>query len=630
LSRTPREAPHGEQAPDPRQTRHGPWAPHVGALVVLLAVAAACCLPAIDAPFTHDERAGIAENRALRPGSPIGAAVTYRFSPDQARPVFFLSLWADARLFGVRPRPFRLTGLALHLICGVLVYLLLKRLPRPEGTGIPSGAALAGTAFFLLHPLQAESVIYIWGRSGVLSTLFILAALLLVPWAVGTAGRRLAAWAGAIACTTLGLTSKEETVVLPLIAFLWWTIAEGRPVRSGLRRAAILAVPVAAFLLVRSLLVGGVGRQVFARSLTDNILGQAAVTLRMVRLVLLPAGQSFDHAVEVPGPAAGSLALAGCAIVVAAASLLAARPHPGTRRLGGGILVAASGCLLYWIVPLPDLMSERRLYLPFAGAALCVSGIVTLLAIRVAANRSPRAARVASLLPAAILALLLGPAVHLRARVHADPRLLWEEAARLAPHKARPLVNLGVMAAERGDRDKAGEMFGRAVSLEPANAEALYNRGKLRLDAGDVQGAAVDLSAAVSSNPGMPRARINLAIARIRLNDLPGAEADLRAALDIDPDEPRALTNLAEVLRATGRTAEALPLYRRALSADPTYAHAAVRLGVALEALGDRDGALAAYREYLRRGPPIDADRDAVLKKVESLSASLLDRPSPP
>jgi Flp pilus assembly protein TadD len=599
------------------------------AVVALMAVAAACCLPAIDAPFTHDEQAGIAENRALRPDSPIGAALTYRFSPDQTRPLFFLSLWADARLSGSRPRPFRLTGLALHLICGVLVYLLLRRPPRPEGGDIATGAALAGTAFFLLHPLQAESVIYIWGRSGVLSTLFILVALLLVPRDDAPAGRRLAAWTGALASAVLGLTSKEEAVALPLVAFLWWTFAEDRPWRSGLRRAAILAIPAGAFLLARSFLLGEIGRQVFARSLTENLLGQAVVTLRMIRLVLLPAGQSIDHAADVPGPAAGSLAIAGCALLVAAACRFATSPHPATRRIGGGILIAAAGCLLYWVVPLPDLISERRLYLPLAGAALGVSGIVTRFAIRAAAGRTPPAARVASLMPAAILALLLGPALHSRARVQADPRRLWEEAARSAPRKARPLINLGVLAAERGDLATAGALFERAVALEPANAEALYNRGKLRLEASDAQGAAADLEAAVSSSPGMTRAHINLGIARIRLGDLPGAEADLRTVLTIDPDEPRALTNLAEVLRATGRTAEALPLYRQALAADPTYPHAAVRLGVALEALGDSEGALAAYREYLRRGPPAGADRDAVQRKVEALTAGPPD-PTPP
>ena len=47
------------------------------------------------------------------------------------------------------------------------------------GTALAAPAALAGTALFLLHPLQSESVLYIWGRSEILSTLFGLLAILL-------------------------------------------------------------------------------------------------------------------------------------------------------------------------------------------------------------------------------------------------------------------------------------------------------------------------------------------------------------------------------------------------------------------------------------------------------------------
>jgi protein O-mannosyl-transferase len=589
------------------------------ALSALFLVAVLCCLPALDAPFTFDEQTGIADNRALRPGSSVVSALTYRFSPDQARPIFFLSLLVDARLSGTEPGAFRRTGVVLHLTCGLLLFGLLRRAPGTDAS------ALAGTAVFLLHPLQSESVLYIWGRSEVLSTLFLLASLTLVPLAGGPKGRRLGAWAGALVCLAFALAAKEEAVVLPLIALVWWTQAEGRLFPESLRRAAILAIPVAGFLALRSFVLGGVGRQVFARSVPDNILGQAVVTLRMLRLVLLPIGQSVDHAAAVPHLLAGSAALLACAAIIAGALDLARRfaRSAGVRRIAGGVLIAATGCLLYWLVPLPDLMSERRLYLPMIGVALAASGAT----LSVERLRTAPSVRLLPFLPAALLVLIMAPALLARARVWADPRLLWAEAARLAPGSARPLINLGVMAAERGDAAEAGRLFDRAIVLEPDNAEARFNRGKLRLETRDAPGARDDLERAVASNPGMTRARINLAIVRINEGDLQGAESDLRAALSIDPDEPRALTNLGEVLRATGHAAEALPLYRRALDADPAYAHAAARLGVALEALGDRRGALAAYREFLARGTTSATDRSAVLEKVRTLERSLVAEP---
>jgi protein O-mannosyl-transferase len=617
------------------------------ALALLLLITAVCCWPAIDAPFTFDETGGLVDNRALRPGAPASAALAYHFSPDQARPLFFLSLWADAQLFGLTPRPFRLTNLALHLLCGLLVYLLLRRL-HPGGTGAGAtpaesaadGAALAGTALFLLHPLQSESVIYTWGRSEVLSTLLGLAAILLVPFRRNDGGdagsndswRGALAWAGALFCLGLSLAAKEETVVMPLVAFLFWAVAEGRPAAASARRATLLAVPVVAFVVARWLTLGAAGRQVYIRSVSENLLGQGVVALRMVCIFFLPVGQSVDHAAAVPPLAIGLLALLFCAGLLASAALLLRRQTP---EAAAGVLIVVAGSLIYFLVPLPDLMSERRAYLPMVGAAMVVAGLARRIALGVAERRTDEGARErarvsashgrlwVAFVPAVVLTLLLAPAMTLRARVWSDSRRLWEEAAGLAQDKARPLVNLGVLAAQAGRTTEAASLFDRALALEPKNGEALFNRAKLRLDAGDVKGAVADLEKASAVAPARVINWINLGIARIRTGDLGGAERSLQSALQIDPGEPRALANLAEVLRATGRSDEALPLYRQAMAADPGYAWAAIRLGVALEAAGDRRGALDAYREALARGPATPADREAILAKVAALEAAV-------
>src|SRR5262249_34233307 len=151
------------------------------------------------------------------------------------------------------------------------------------------------------------------------------------------------------------------------------------------------------------------------------------------------------------------------------------------------------------LVPLPDVMCERRLYLPLVGAALSLSVLV---------SRDRRRARILLVL----VVLVLAPAMILRARVWSDPDRLWSEAARRSPRKARPLINLGVIAAEKGDTARADDLFGRAIALEPGNAEALFNRGKLRLDRADYAGAIDDLKASTEADPTLVRPHINLGI----------------------------------------------------------------------------------------------------------------------
>jgi Flp pilus assembly protein TadD len=611
----------------------------LGALLVVTALAVA---PAVDGAFTFDEHAGVTGNRAIHPGAPASAALAYRFSPDQTRPLFFISLWLDARLHGLAPRGFRTTDIALHLLCGIVVFLLLRRAAmvcRSAGAHpeVAEGAALAGTAIFLLHPLQSESVIYVWGRSGVLATLLALLALLAAQV------RRIASGAGpdagalrvslralipAWTLLALALAAKEEAMTLPLVALAWWLFVEGHPARRALSAAAWLAAPVVAFVALRIPLLGAAGRQVHVRSIADNILGQGVVNLRMVALTLWPEGQSVDHAVGVPPTLPGLTAVAACvALLLAGVCGALGLRSPALRAACAGTVIYAVGTILYWLVPLPDLMSERRAYLPLFGAALALTCLLTDAGSRWwrrPASPGPGFPVVAVVLvPPLVIAAFLAPALHARARLWADPKLLWDEAERLAPATARPHINLGVLAADRGDMDGAAAEFDRAIALEPRNPEALYNRGRLRLEQDEIAGAEADLRASVTADPTVPRARINLAVALIRQGRLPAAEEQLRAALAIDPGEPRALTNLAEVLRATGRAAAAVPLYRQALVSDPGYAHAAARLGVALEEAGDRPGALAAYREYLARGPSSETDAAAVHARIDALEAGL-------
>jgi Flp pilus assembly protein TadD len=606
--------------------------------VLLLAVAACACLPAIDAPFTFDERAGILDNRAVHPGADLRQALLYRFSPDQMRPLFFASLWFDSQRQGLSPRGFHVTSLLLHLVCGLLVYVLVRRAlvrsavtsPRAALAASASGgadpAALAGAAVFLLHPLQSESIIYIWGRAGILAALFSFAALLLVPWPSARAGRTVAApvrWVAAPVAAALALGAKEDPVALPLLALIVWVVLERRPWRAALPRAALLAVPVALFLALRSLALGALGRQVFARSAADNLLVQGVVTLRLLGMALVPHGQSIDHAQAVPGFLTGIAAVLACAAIVAAAAVVAIRTaHPaspgprepqsdlGARFAAGGVLIAAAGIALFWLVPVADVMPERRVYPMMLGAAYAIAGVTWLF---------PRA----RLWPAILLLAFLAPALTVRARLWSKPDALWEEAARRDPRRARPLINLGVNAIERGDRRRAAELFDRAVSLEPRAPEALYNRGLLRLDQGDLQGALRDLETSTDADPTVPKSWINLGIVQLRLGDKAAAEEAFRRALAIDPEDPRALTNLGELARDAGRDQEAIDLYQRALEADPLYAHAAGRLGVTLEGRGDARGALAAYREYLRRGATSEADRAAVEEKIRSLESTL-------
>ena len=93
-----------------------------------------------------------------------------------------------------------------------------------------------GALFFLLHPVQIESVAWIAERKNVLSLVLSLAAMLLEP------GPRDGRWrwrhVAALACFTLALLAKATVVVVPVLMLIGWRLVERLPWRRSLRTAA--------------------------------------------------------------------------------------------------------------------------------------------------------------------------------------------------------------------------------------------------------------------------------------------------------------------------------------------------------------------------------------------------------
>ena len=94
------------------------------------------------------------------------------------RPVTALSYTLNDLIGGLSALPYRLTDLALHAACGLLIYLLYRRL----APALPRWGGLVATGIFVAHPIAEQVVPHLARRSYSLATFFGLAALLaLIP-----------------------------------------------------------------------------------------------------------------------------------------------------------------------------------------------------------------------------------------------------------------------------------------------------------------------------------------------------------------------------------------------------------------------------------------------------------------
>src|SRR5213594_3429618 len=169
-----------------------------------------------NAPFVFDDLATIQRNAQVRFGE-------FGWNLISPRAVLYKTFTFNYLLAGQEVWSYHLVNFILHFLNGLLIFVIATRVFRSLGPspGATSRmyAALAA-AFFLVHPLQTESVTYISSRSELLSTFFYLVGFLLfVLWPEQRIGCLCSLAVGAVCF--FGLGSKETVITLPATIFLY-------------------------------------------------------------------------------------------------------------------------------------------------------------------------------------------------------------------------------------------------------------------------------------------------------------------------------------------------------------------------------------------------------------------------
>ncbi len=144
------------------------------------------------------------------------------FSPNYFRPLALTTLLVQIWIWGDNPMPFHLANLLIHLVNILLVFLLARRW---FGHG---WVAVALSALYGVHPALVESVAFVSSRYDLLTTTFLLMALLFEMSLTGW--KRLL---GVGIAFFLALLCKEMAVVLWLLLPFW----------LGVKRAVGVAIP---------------------------------------------------------------------------------------------------------------------------------------------------------------------------------------------------------------------------------------------------------------------------------------------------------------------------------------------------------------------------------------------------
>jgi hypothetical protein len=387
-------------------------------------------------------------------------AVLLERLPHGLRPLTRLSYFLDAQLYGVQAAGFLSTNLLLHATTVLLVFALARR-------RLDNVAALAAALLFAVQPANAEVVAYVSGRSTGLMAPLLLGGLLLYDQ-----GKRV----GAVLLFCLACMAKEHALVFPALVLAWeLTRTEPRP---GVVRDFAIAIGLAGIVAVGLLSTDGyrvlLDHSLSDRSIGESLLANARAIPQMVSLWVRPWALSVDHEFDQRLHIGASVA--GLSLLLAAASIAFVL----RRRLP--MLALAIAWLLIALAPTnsllakPDLVTEKPLYLAWAGVSIALGAAVAAL-LRSAANRVTEHVALGAV--GLLLCALIGASVW-RASLWRDPIALWSDAVAKAPHKSRCWTNLGManLAAER--QPEAVAAFERAVFLDPANKYASLNLATAR------------------------------------------------------------------------------------------------------------------------------------------------------
>lgn len=372
------------------------------------------------------------------------------------RPVAQLSFALNHYFSGFSPFAFKATNLAIHFVCGALVFGLALRL---LASSAPSAkhrnvliAAGAVTALWLVHPIQLLPVLHVVQRMASLSALFLLAALLLHIHGRERGGRLGAAYL-ALAwglLWPLSFLSKETGVLFPAFA-LSWELVMRRAAYGKLDRFAggfltlavlLLAAGVAYALLPRmQWLWAGYDLRPF--TLVERLLTEGRVLWFYLGLMIAPRLGAFglyhdDIAVstDLLSPWTTLPALLGLAGLV----WLAWRLRKSVPIVAFGIAWFMIGHALESTVLPLELAHEHRNYLPLLGILLPAGWALVL------AMEGPRKAIGIALAGAALAAFALVTA--LRADAFGDELRRAQIEALHHPASARARHQAGLALSE--------------------------------------------------------------------------------------------------------------------------------------------------------------------------------------
>ncbi|MFH1678992.1 MAG: tetratricopeptide repeat protein [Candidatus Omnitrophota bacterium] len=456
------------------------------------------------------------------------------------RPIQMVSYMADYALWKLDVRGYHLTNILLHILSALSIYWLINVLYNDRLISLFTGL------FFVVHPLHAEVVSYISGRTDSLSVMFMMFCFIFYIKALNSEKGKIYCMISLVSYA-LALLSRENSLVFPVLLLLYHYTFKKKlkatkylPILSVAVIYIISRVTVLRFLLLYNLPVS---------TFWQRIPGFFVAITNYVRLIFLPFNLHMEY-----GNALFRLfdikAVIGIFIVTGLLTY-------AFRKKNNKVAFFSISWFFLTLLPVSNIypvtayMSEHWLYLPSIGIFLIVAKGLSFLCRR-------ERLKVFAVTFIAGLLIFYSVLTIKQNKYWNNPIIFYERTLKYAPGSEKMNYIVGKLYMNMGRTAEAIALYEKAIELSPAYADAYNNLGNIYNLIGNKEKAITLLEKAIEINPVYAAYHNNLAAVYYEAGNTEKAIASLKRAIEINPDRAAAYhSNLAIIYKGIGKTREA-------------------------------------------------------------------------
>lgn len=486
------------------------------AAVVIILATFLVYLPSFNTPFQFDDVKRIVGQKVvenLDPGS--------SFQYSKSRFLLYLTLGLNYYFGKYDVFGYHLFNLIIHILSSLLVFALSSIIfnsSRIKNQNLKQHSlilAFFSSMIFALHPIQTESVTYIWQRGESMTGMFYLLAIFLYakfrlsqdndnPKKTG-----FLFYAACIISIVLCSFTKPNSVTLPVAILFYEICFLSRSIKEFKGSLKYLA-PILLFVLLPVALAkfdAGENKGVAIR-LTSYYMPYYYTKLRVLAnsllLMAIPFKQTLEYGLIWSASLTNPISTLYSLIILLSLAVICIFSFRRNPLISFAISWFFLTVLVTTILFLEDIFFEHYLYLPLFGYSL----IVPALSLRFAdAAKVTRKFWIICLL---FLIATYSFGTYSRNQVWKTEISLWEDAVKKSPNKARVHYTLGVYYFGAKRYKEALKEYTIALKLKPEYHEAYYRLGEYYFNFGDMEKSIWNYKKALEINPEFFEAYVSL------------------------------------------------------------------------------------------------------------------------